>query len=143
MSALKPAQPGESALAVAVAHGEQAAGVGFDWPDALGVLDKVREELGELEEALGASGGRADAAVHHELGDLLLALTSLARALKVDAEGALRAADDRFVARFTTMEALAAARGASLDGMDAGALDALWREAKARLAAPFPSRGGD
>src|SRR4051812_20024431 len=64
---------------------EKAAAVGFDWPDAEGVLAKVREELSELTEAMG--GGRQDE-VEHELGDLLFALANLGRFVKVHPEEA-------------------------------------------------------
>lgn len=135
MSAMNATPPGTGPLREALLQGADAAAVGFDWPDAAGVLLKVREELGELEEALDQSGGRADAAVEHELGDLLMALASLARKLDVDPERALSQANLRFVARFQEVEAIAAAQGARLEDLSPAALDALWVQAKGRLRA--------
>src|SRR5438552_177454 len=86
--------------------GEKAGHVGLDWSDARGVLEKLREETAELAAAIAAGD---PAAIEHELGDLLLAAASLGRHLAVSAEMALRAANDRFVARVRRLEA--AARG--------------------------------
>lgn len=115
------------ALVRATKLGKRAAGVGFDWPDAEGARAKVLEELAEVE---AAQRGEGDSSTEEELGDLLLAVTSLARHLRVDPETALRRANARFEQRFRHMEALAAARGGTLAGLDAEALDRLWREAK-------------
>ena len=115
---------------------EKAASVGFDWPDAAGVLDKVVEELGELREALerGAPGP-----IEHEYGDLLMALGSLGRHIGAAPESALRRANDRFSQRFRSMEAAAWASGRSLSDLDDAALDALWEAAKA---SPSPAPEG-
>jgi len=107
--------------------GKRAAAVGFDWQDAEGPRQKVLEELAEVQAALAGEGGST---VEDEIGDLLMAATSLARHLKVDPETALRRANGRFEQRFSLMETLAAARGVQLNGLDAAALDALWNEAK-------------
>ncbi len=112
------------ALARAAKLGRRAARIGFDWPDASGARDKVAEELAELDAAR-AEGSRA--AIEHELGDLLMAVTSLARHLDVDPEAALRAANGRFVSRFRHVEARARASGAS----DVATLESYWQEAKA------------
>jgi nucleoside triphosphate diphosphatase len=120
--------PALPALVRAHQLGEKAAHVGLDWRDAAGVLAKIREEQTELEAAI-ASGERA--AVEHEIGDLLLAVTSLARHLDVSAEMALRAANDRFVDRVRRMEAAARARGVALGTLGADELDRLWEAAKA------------
>ena len=88
--------------------GEKAGAVGFDWPDAAGVRDKVGEELAELDEAC-ASGDRA--AMSRELGDLLFAIVNLARKLELDAEHDLREATDRFGRRFAYMEEKLEAQG--------------------------------
>ena len=108
---------------------KRAAQVGFDWPDALPVVDKVREELDEVLEAM-ASG---DAAAQGEvLGDLLFAVCNLARHLKVDPEQALRAANHKFERRFRHIEQ--ALRDAQQDfaACSLEQLDALWGEAKQR-----------
>jgi ATP diphosphatase len=115
------------ALTRAVKLGKRAATVGFDWPDAAGARAKLLEELAEVE---AAARGEGESSVEDEMGDLLLAATSLSRHLGVDPETALRRANLRFEARFRAMESLAAARGQSLAGLDAAGLDALWNDVK-------------
>ena len=112
------------ALSRAAKIGRRAARIGFDWPDSTGARAKVVEELAELDAAQ-ASGDRAARA--HELGDLLLAATSLARHLDIDPEAALRAANVRFATRFRHVETRARASGAS----DVPTLETYWQEAKA------------
>jgi ATP diphosphatase len=102
-------------------------GVGFDWSDSRGVLDKLDEELGELRDAIAA---RDAAACEDELGDLLFTVVNLARHLKVDAETALRGASGKFERRFRRMEMLAAQRGQSLDALAPDQLEAHWQQAK-------------
>ena len=92
---------GLPALTRAAKLGSRAARVGFDWPDAAAVLDKVREEIGELQAEL-ARGDSARA--QEELGDLLFALTQVARHLDIDPEAALRAANAKFERRFRQVE---------------------------------------
>jgi ATP diphosphatase len=106
---------------------KRAAGVGFDWSDSRGVLDKLDEELGELRDAIAA---RDAAACEDELGDLLFTVVNLARHLKVDAETALRGASGKFERRFRRMEMLAAQRGQSLDALAPDQLEAHWQQAK-------------
>lgn len=133
------------ALAYAQAVQERAARVGFDWPDVSGVLAKVGEEARELTAAMArapgpsatataaATGTEADHAAQAqraELGDLLFTLVNLARTLGINAEEALRAANGKFVARFTSMEAAAGATGKTLEQYDAAGLDTLWEAAK-------------
>jgi tetrapyrrole methylase family protein/MazG family protein/ATP diphosphatase len=89
------------ALTRAQRIGEKVSRVGFDWPDARGSRAKVVEELGELDRAIAGSDARA---VEEELGDLIFALVNLSRHLKVDAEGALRRASDKFTRRFAHVE---------------------------------------
>jgi len=107
--------------------GEKVARVGFDWPDRDAVRAKVDEELAELDEAL-ASGDPA--AIEHEYGDTLLALSNLGRFVGVGPEEALRTANSRFGRRFRAVERLAAERGLLLHELDDDALDALWEEVK-------------
>jgi MazG family protein len=116
------------ALVHAQQIGEKGAHVGLDWSDASAVLDKVREEQTELEAAVAA---RDRGAIEHELGDLLLALASLARHLDVSAELALRAADHRFMARARHVDAAARARGVELRDLSAEERERLWNAAKA------------
>jgi ATP diphosphatase len=114
------------ALTRATKLGKRAARVGFDWTDADGPRAKLLEELAEVDAARRGEGGT----VEDELGDLLLAATSLGRHLGVDAETALRRANARFEARFRALEALARERGLNPEELDAAAFDALWNEVK-------------
>lgn len=111
--------------------GRRASGVGFDWPDARGARRKVAEELGEFDAAV--LDGRPSG-IHDELGDLLFAVVNVARHHAVDPEQALMAANRKFERRFRAVEAAARADGVALDALDAEALDAYWRAAKATLA---------
>ena len=117
------------ALLRALRMGEKAARVGFDWPDAPGARAKVGEELAELDRAIAAQDRRT---TERELGDLLFALANWARKLEIDPEAALRATLARFAGRVRAVEQAAAERGRTVDELDAGELDALWREVKAR-----------
>jgi ATP diphosphatase len=105
---------------------KRAAGVGFDWPDGDGVLRKLDEEIGEFVAAADQGIQRQQ----EELGDIMFTVVNLARHLGVDAESALRGANDRFEQRFSSMEAATAAAGKSLKEMDAQTLDELWEAAK-------------
>jgi MazG family protein len=129
LSGVPPALP---ALLKAQRTGEKAAAVGFDWQDAVGVQAKLDEEAAELREAM-AEGDAA--AIEHELGDLLFALTSLARHISVDAESALQSAVRRFASRFGVVESIAREKSLTLNELDDVALDDLWEAAKARLGA--------
>ena len=115
------------ALVRAQQLGEKAGHVGLDWRDAGGVLEKLREEVAELEAAL-ASGERA--AIEHELGDLLLAATSLGRHLQLSAEMALRGANQRFVERVRRLEAAARVEGQALAELAPDERDRLWEAVK-------------
>jgi MazG family protein len=106
----------------------RAARVGFDWPDAGGVLEKLREESAEIEAEL----PKADAArIESEIGDLLFSAVNVARFLKVDPEIALKRANKKFIERFGEMERAAASRGQKLADLTAAQLDHLWNRAKA------------
>jgi ATP diphosphatase len=104
---------------------ERAANIGYEWPSVEGVLDKVTEELQELAEAETAAD-RAE-----EYGDLLFVIVNVARWNGIEAEAALRAANDKFRRRFASVERQAADRGVALRDLDFAALDALWDHAKA------------
>jgi tetrapyrrole methylase family protein/MazG family protein len=105
----------------------KAARVGFDWADAAGALEKVREELGEVTEALQQGGGEA---LREELGDLLFSVVNVARLASVDPEFALQAAVDRFGRRFASMEEAARGEGRQLTGLSPDELERLWSRAK-------------
>ena len=107
---------------------QRAARIGFDWPAARPVIEKIAEEIAELEAELAACNGGADLAkVVDEMGDVLFAATNLARKLDIDPEAALRRATAKFERRFRRVEMLAAQRGACAD-LDA--LEALWEQVK-------------
>lgn len=106
---------------------DRAAGVGFDWPDHRGALEKIAEELDEVRAAV-AEGD--DASVREELGDLLFAVVNVARLAGVHPTTALAAANGKFTRRFETLEELARQRGKPMPGTSLEALDALWDEVK-------------
>jgi nucleoside triphosphate diphosphatase len=108
--------------------GSRAAKVGFDWPDAQGLFEKLTEEIRELKDELPAAVGSA-AAIEEELGDVLFTVVNLARHLKVDAESALRSANAKFRRRFAVMESAAGGRE-GLEALSASQLEALWSRAK-------------
>ena len=107
--------------------GRRAATVGFDWPNVDGIEAKVQEELAELEQAK-ADG--AATAVEEEVGDLLFAVTNLARHLEVDPESALRAANRKFTERFAALEAAFAKRGVALRDASLEEMEAEWQRVK-------------
>jgi len=113
---------------------ERAASVGFDWPDASGPIEKVKEELAEVEEELGAPAPGPDArdALTDEIGDLLFAVVNLARKAGVQPGPALDRANRKFRERFEAVERLAVERGMDLHEAGLEALDGLWEEVKLR-----------
>lgn len=125
------------ALSRAAKLQKRAATVGFDWPAALPVLDKVREELDEVLQAM--ADGDADA-LEDEVGDLLFATVNLARHLKQDPEHALRRANRKFERRFRFIEQALRDSGRPIEDCDLDELDALWGEAK-RQEKNLPSCG--
>ena len=106
---------------------KRAAQVGFDWPEALPVVDKVREELDEVLEAMSENDPEA---ISEEIGDLLFVVSNLARHLKVDPETALRAANGKFERRFRFIEQSLREQGRAMQDCALDELDALWGEAK-------------
>ena len=107
----------------------RAARVGFDWPDHLGPLEKVREETAEIEAALGERPIDRDK-LEEEIGDLLFSVVNLARHLDVDAEQALNRANEKFRRRFRHIETTLANAGDDIETTDADALERLWEESK-------------
>lgn len=106
--------------------GTRVAAVGFDWPAAGDVVDKIDEEVRELRAALAEGPARAA----DELGDLLFSIANLARKLGLEPEAALRAANDKFTRRFDALEDDFSARGRSIHGAAAADLDDAWRRVK-------------
>ena len=113
------------ALAASQEMQDRAANIGYEWPSIEGVLDKVHEELAELR----AAATPAEQA--EEYGDLLFVLVNVARWEGIEAEAALRSANDKFRRRFASVERQASERGVALKDLDFAALDALWDAAKA------------
>ena len=115
------------ALARAEKLQKKAARVGFDWPDIEGPIAKCHEELEEIKEAL--VGGKQEE-IEAEIGDLLFAIVNLARFAQVDAESALRGANQRFTNRFQYIERSLEAEGKRCEEVDLDRLEALWEAAK-------------
>lgn len=107
----------------------RAARVGFDWPEAVQVLDKIVEEIAEIRAELGESASAER--LSDEIGDLLFAAVNLARHLDVDGETALRHANAKFERRFRAIEDALRARGRRLEDVSLDEMEALWQEAKA------------
>ena len=139
---------GMAALTRAVKLQDKAAKVGFDWPSLGPVLDKMKEELTELEEALRAdarsgaaviafddrlesSGPLPTAEIEEEFGDLLFVMANVARHLKLDPEAALRRANAKFNRRFAYIEAELAKRGKAPAQSTLEEMDAIWNEVRA------------
>jgi MazG family protein len=116
------------ALMRAVKLQARAADVGFDWPSALTVVDKIVEEAHEL----AAADPKDRAHVEEEFGDMLFAVANLARHLKVDPETALRAANAKFVRRFKAIEDALRAQGRTPEDSTLNEMEALWQAAKAQ-----------
>jgi ATP diphosphatase len=146
-SILDSVPKGMPALMYAQKLQKACAKVGFDWPDAAPVIDKVREEVEEIQQELdfkqraqGAlktgvvplNSGVPDnqQAIEEEIGDALFAMVNLARHCKVDADTALRNASNKFANRFKGVERLAAEQGDKLDALTLDEMEALWQQVK-------------
>jgi ATP diphosphatase len=105
----------------------KASTVGFDWNDAKLVLDKIREETAEIDEAL-VSGDKA--AIKEEIGDLLFVVANLARHVDADPEGCLQAANAKFERRFRGIEQALEAKGRTAKDASLDEMEALWQAVK-------------
>lgn len=101
--------------------------VGFDWESVDGVIDKIKEEIKEVEEAI-KSGEKNK--IEEEVGDLLFSIVNLARFLKIDPESALRSTNRKFEERFKKLEKIAKERGKQLKDMSLSEMDTLWEDIK-------------
>mgnify|MGYP001079687991 FL=1 len=137
-SVLKDLPAAGSPLTQAALYQENAAAVGFAWPDDAGAWRKLDEELGELRAAAAAADG---AAVGRELGDALFALAGLARRLGHPPDDALRLANRRFRDRFQALEARYDWSRERLRHAPPAELLAAWRQTAQR--APDVSGGAD
>ena len=115
---------GLPALTRAVKLQKRAARVGFDWPNVEQVLDKLREEIGELTEAESAAHR------HEEFGDLLFVMANFARHMDIDPEQALRDANDKFTRRFNSIEVKLQKDGRTPSQSNLAEMDALWDKVK-------------
>ena len=146
-SILDSVPKGMPALMYAQKLQKACAKVGFDWPNAAPVIDKVREEVEEIQQeldfkqraqgALNAGVGPLKSgvpdnqqAIEEEIGDALFAMVNLARHCKVDADTALRNASNKFANRFKGVERLAAEQGDKLDALTLDEMEALWQQVK-------------
>ena len=105
----------------------KASKIGFDWDDATGAFDKLKEELDELREAWEQGSGEA---MSEEFGDLLFSMVNVSRFLNIDPEESLNKSTDKFIGRFATMEKVSIDRGLDLESMSLEEMDNLWIEAK-------------
>ena len=128
LSGIAPTLP---ALLRAYHIGVRAASVGFDWVRPGDVMDKIREEVEEIQAAVGQTGSIEQDHVEEEVGDLLFAIANLARKLGVEPETALRKANDKFTRRFTAMERALAESGRTMSDMSLEELEAQWQRSKA------------
>ncbi|MGD9345608.1 MAG: nucleoside triphosphate pyrophosphohydrolase [Candidatus Aminicenantes bacterium] len=117
------------ALHSAYQIGSRVSSCGFDWNRPLDALEKVKEEVSELEKAI-KSGARGQ--MFQEIGDALFALVNVSRHLSLNPEIALKKANDKFMQRFESLEKELLARGKSLDQTDLDEMDAIWDELKKR-----------
>ena len=146
-SILDSVPKGMPALMYAQKLQKACAKVGFDWPNAAPVIDKVREEVEEIQQELDfkqRAQGALNAgvaplksgvpdnqqAIEEEIGDALFAMVNLARHCKVDADTALRNASNKFANRFKGVERLAAEQGDKLDALTLDEMEALWQQVK-------------
>jgi uncharacterized protein YabN with tetrapyrrole methylase and pyrophosphatase domain len=101
--------------------------VNFDWTELGDVIAKIEEEIQELKQAVLEQDRKS---IEDETGDLLFAVVNLARKCKLDAESALQAATNKFVARFNRLEDKLQARGKRLGDVDLAEMDEIWNEIK-------------
>ena len=107
----------------------RAARVGFDWPEPVQVVDKIEEEIAELQ--AGSDAAASLERLSDEIGDLLFALVNLARHLEVDAGASLRQANAKFERRFGAIEDALRAGGRRFADVSLDEMEALWQQAKA------------
>ena len=124
---------GLPALKIAEKIQKRASMKGFDWSDAMAVIGKLKEEVSELEVAMRECKLNEEpfsAEVENELGDVMFTCVNLSRHVKKDAEGSLRGANTKFMARFGHVLALAEKKGLIFQDLSADAMEQLWQEVK-------------
>lgn len=108
---------------------QKAAKVGFDWSEALPILDKIQEEIAELRHEISVGDQQK---TEEEYGDLLFAMVNLGRHLKLEPESALRGTNEKFRTRFHYIERKLIERQQSLEDATLDEMEALWSEAKTK-----------
>lgn len=116
-----------SALPKAICIQEKAKKVGFEWDNKEDVWSKVKEEIGELQDAVATNNQQH---IEEEFGDVLFSLINYSRFLKIDADAALEKVNKKFSARFIKMEEIALNQGKHLSDMSLTEMDAIWNEVK-------------
>ncbi len=106
---------------------KRASKVGFDWPDVIGVFEKIKEETYELEEAMGTKDKES---IEEEIGDLLMIITNLAQKLDVNSEQALKKSNEKFIKRFNFLEEELNERNKTFSETSFEELDSLWDQSK-------------
>ena len=106
---------------------KRASKVGFDWPDVIGVFEKIKEETNELEEAIGTKDKES---IEEEIGDLLMIITNLAQKLDVNSEQALKKSNEKFIKRFNFLEEELNKRNETFSETSFEELDLLWDQSK-------------
>ena len=106
---------------------KRASKVGFDWPDVIGVFEKIKEETNELEEAIGTKDKES---IEEEIGDLLMIITNLAQKLDVNSEQALKKSNEKFIKRFNFLEEELNERNETFSETSFEELDSLWDQSK-------------
>lgn len=110
---------------------EKAAKAGFDWDNVNGAVEKLHEEIDELETALAAGVGKD---IEEEFGDVLFSCVNVSRFIGADSEEALTASTDKFIKRYLLVEQLAADDGVDMKSASIEELDKLWNKAKIIIA---------
>ncbi|MDB2331297.1 nucleoside triphosphate pyrophosphohydrolase [Alteromonas sp.] len=128
-SLLNSVPTGMPALMYAQKIQKACAKVGFDWPEVSPVLDKVREEVEEIQQELDADE-RQQQLIEAEIGDALFAMVNLARHCNVDADTALRRASTKFATRFKGVEAQAKIHTADLSSLSLAQMEVFWQQVK-------------
>ena len=113
----------------------KAAKVGFDWPEVSGAMDKLREEVGELQEGIDAGDIEN---IKEELGDVLFSAVNVARFYKLDSEELIHSACAKFVRRFKYLEEHAAEKGMRLEDMSLGQMEEIYQQGRRDLEGKEP-----
>ncbi len=105
--------------------------VGFDWPEAMSVIPKIKEELDEVECAINEGGAnQQNENLAEEIGDLLFAVTNLTRKIGMDSESLLAAANQKFISRFNEVEEILKKQGTNAVEADIQCMEKAWEKVK-------------